>query len=334
MKHTKALIILLCALALTGCGKKAEISAPAVDPVSEAVTEAETAAETETAAEAGTETNTSAASAAEATAEIIVEADTEPIGQLAPITNAEEIAYRYVKERVIPSCGLSDLAPFKSIDWENNGGTGVQPPDSTQGLISATVHDFENDGAPELLTVWSRDFSFYVDLYRIEADTCSLINSFKCCEYSEMSSVTPTILIQGNKVLVESYWMALPGMSRYGTLLSVYEVKDGNAEETLTIDSARYPGAEILSVNGEEYTTAEGEMDYAHADELLTQALQNAGVQYDAFSNGWGTEGMDILYGLNLIISDCMPVMSMEYANDDLDLYIDDTCLRERLSGM
>ncbi|MBP0973024.1 MAG: hypothetical protein J5851_03865, partial [Oscillospiraceae bacterium] len=58
MKHAKTLILLFCALALTGCGKKAEISAPAVDPVSEAVTETETAAETETEAEAETSADT------------------------------------------------------------------------------------------------------------------------------------------------------------------------------------------------------------------------------------------------------------------------------------
>lgn len=244
----------------------------------------------------------------------------------------ETIAYGYVQETLIPQFGLSDLAPFERYTWNMNS-TPQAPPQSTQGIVSVLVDDFIGNGThPQLLVLRAEDCMYLLDYYAIDETTCVYMDSYALCTYNDMCLYTPELKRQGALLLCFTDWIYIPGGSHYGNGLTVLRVRETGFEVAVDLQSGRHPGVEVFSCNGEDISTAEGEMDYAKTETLAKAALDAAGVRYDSLTNGWGEEPYNILYGLEISLPDTTPVMHTA-SDENRYWFCDDTDTRSRLGN-
>ncbi|MCR4644955.1 MAG: hypothetical protein K5695_06045 [Oscillospiraceae bacterium] len=325
MKKTTILTALLCALILTGCGTKTETSAPApaTEAATEAITEAETAAETETAAEPETE----------ATAEIIVEAETGPKPDTA---DKEAIAYKFIRDELSSSEGLSDLQPYTAINWDMASPEcgELAPPKSTQGIIGAVVEDLSGDGAPELLVICSRGYRIDLDFYKITDETCLMIGSYSI-DGGQRADHVPQISMKNGKVIVEDSAMVLPGCSSYGHSVTVLAATDGGYETLCELSGFRSPGSMTLNVHGSvtlDLGVEEMNDDNEHPDveEAARQCLQDAGLDPVYLKAGW-PDDRDLCYGIFADFDGTELLFDTTSNEDSVVQFNDHTGLREKL---
>ncbi len=332
----KLLFPLLLALTLTGCGILGETPVSAPEPSD---TAAETAADT---TEAVSETETELESltnpdlpteefSAEDTADAETEPTTEQIGQFAPAMDYEKEAYRFVREELVPVYGLSDTAFFETVDWEQ--GIAVEPPESTQGIISALIYDLTGDGTPELVVFRSHGYTFIMEGYKVSGDSFDEIGSVEIASYDESLDITPSVTVQGDRILVRQTFAVLPGMSHYGTSFAAYGVVGDSLQILTEVSGYRAPGSVSISVNDDTHYASETEddLDYDALCEEIRQNLDIEGVTCESVKCGWGDD-LGIGYGVEVVCPDEMPVFNVEYVPDSGSFFLDDTGLRERLN--
>ena len=270
--------------------------------------------------------------------------------------NAEEAAYAYIRDTLVPRYGLSGSALFDMFRYTESGDRCYSPeiPAEAQGIISALVRDLDGNGTRELVTIRLEGYAFILDSYAIGADTCTLLNSYPLLTYDEHTFVQPNIRVelQGDLIVFVNYraeYAEESGDAAFDAYIApvFYELKPSRFASEITavrltgsgIEEAavlRYliePGGERFTVNGETLTAQLGETDYARAETLARNALDSAGVQYKSFSSGEvPTEpGKEPLMRLELAGSETL--MAIYERNDSpAHCIMDNTGLREHLN--
>ena len=323
---------LLLALTLTGCGSAVQSPASVPEP-------SETAAETTAAPAAETAAETTAhetePETTEPTPPVTVpeetEETTEPLGQFAPATDVEKAAYRFIREELVPVYGLSDTAFYETVNWDE--GVAAEPPESTQGIISALIYDITGDSTPELLVFRSHGLTFLMEGYTPNGDSFDEIGSAVIVESDETLDSIPSVTVAGDRILVRETFAALPGLSRYGTHFSVYGVTGGSLQKLTEVTGYRAPGTVSISVNDDVHSADEigDNLDYDALSEEIRQNLEIEGVSCESVTCGWGEE-FGIGYGAAITVPDEMPVWNLEYVQDSGSFFLDETGLRERLN--
>ena len=246
----------------------------------------------------------------------------------------QDIAYRFIRDELIPQEGLSDLQPYLAIDWEMASPTcgELVPPQSTQGIISAAVEDFSGDGVPELLTVVSRGYRIDLDFYTIADDTCLMIGSYSI-ESSQSVDITPEISIKNGKVIVEYSSLALPGCSSYGNAFIALSTTDGGINTLCELSGFRVPGSVSLNVNGSvqlNYSDTENTDPQPDIEQAAMQCLQDAGLDPVSVQAGW-SEDMDLSYGIYPQIEGKTKLFDTTSDEESNVRFNDYTGLREKL---
>ncbi|MCR4644954.1 MAG: hypothetical protein K5695_06040 [Oscillospiraceae bacterium] len=266
MKHTKALIPLLCVLALTGCSARTDTSAP-TEPMTEPATETEAVTETVLVTEA-------------------------------PVDDPEEAAYAYIRSTLLPQYGLSatdtllaifvdDYDTERRYQWFDHS----DPiPAEAQGLIAAAVRDLSGDSVPELVTLRAEDWSLILDAYRIGNDTCTPLGSFTVCTYSPHEDFFPYVWMQDDLLLVESYVGTFSIIEQDGyktnrsdeqlTTFTALHVTDNGFEAAVTLTGGYTADKVICTVGDEDLSAAPGEADIDRANALAAEALDALGIRY------------------------------------------------------
>lgn len=185
----------------------------------------------------------------------------------------EEVAYRFLRSRLIPVYGLSDSHATFDLAHHQEKGLALEYPHDAQGIVSAHVTDLNGDGSPELLTVRAERTSLVIDWYRIGDDTCTWAASRK------LAGILPRIYLQDGLLILNSYTET---NDSYTTELSALRLTDDGLEEALHIVQQSTPDKESLSINGEEISAEPDALDADMAEQLVREALDNAGIRFES----------------------------------------------------
>ncbi len=242
--------------------------------------------------------------------------------------------YNLIQNSLIPAFGLSDLAGFDRYGQLDNTYLEQPIPKSTQGIIGAEIHDFNNDGTEECVVIRADKSAYHIDLYDAEK---TLLDTYTVWDYEPNACSTMNtfrISIIDSRIVIEEEWGRLPGYSTYGTDAVILSVSEDEFTVQLRYGGMRNPGSCSLYVNDD--SDHIGEFDEtpefsANMQAELETELDEIGMGQDEILSGWDVAG-DLCYGFNVsFTAERTPLFDFGYSGD-LNHFEDHTGLRDKIS--
>ena len=317
MKQLRYFPILLSFLLLTGCGAG---SKPASDAEDDIIVITESVPET-----TQTEPETT-----EGTTEEVTETEaptTEPIPQFDD--PAEQL--RYVVEKVlVPEYGLSDTGYFDP----EKGDAVIEPPKSTQGIISAFSHDFFGDDTPELLLIRSDGFHLICGLYDL-TNGCELIDQ-KIFSSNENNVVAlPSFHIAGDQLILRETTRSLGSDKRTTSIRLVNAtdqgfIQNGCAEMQFQDGEFTLQCTPSDSTDTDKSTYSATSLDYNEISYAVRDVLESAGLQVETVRTAYPGGGV---FQMEAELAGEELLFMVDSVPDSGTFFLDNTGLRDLLDG-
>ncbi|MBQ6942697.1 MAG: SH3 domain-containing protein [Ruminococcus sp.] len=241
----------------------------------------------------------------------------------------EKIYYSYIENELIPQYGLSDLAGFEAVNWNNSPAVN-EIPTSTQGIIGANIYDYDGDSYVECLVIRQSQSDYIIDCYDYNLN---LLDSYTACSFTPGrpgNYITLKISMLNDCIVIENSSMSVPSLSNYGTNVAILSLSDGKFDEIIAFGGFRHTmQGESLYLNDESIgDTTLTENDTKTMKNKISFALQSLGILFNSLEVGRINDS----FGVEIKFTN-EPVMLFEDAYiDGLTYFKDYTNLRDYIS--